>query len=170
VFASWFYVLFKFRFAREPPKRGPLQKSLKIMSFFIYDANYFIKFLSKNYFINGLKNCDLYILYRYYIVVLLQYLNTSYNMNFLALNDDVKFIIANHLQSDRKINKIFMNEPDDNLQQNLFGEVKELTLDIEEVCIDLVNDNKNLKMKLNFLKKIIIKYTWINIFMNHIKN
>jgi len=34
------------------------------------------------------------------------------NMNFLALNDDVKFIIASHLQSDRKINKIFMNESD----------------------------------------------------------
>jgi hypothetical protein len=58
-------------------------------------------------------------------------------MNFLALNDDVKFIIASHLQSDRKINKIFMDEPDDNLQKNLFGEVKEMTLDIEEVCIDL---------------------------------
>ena len=39
-------------------------------------------------------------------------------MNFLALNDDVKFIIVNHLQSDRKINKIFMNESDDNLQKN----------------------------------------------------
>ena len=65
-------------------------------------------------------------------------------MNFLALNDDVKFIIANHLQSDRKINKVFMNEPDDNLQKNLFGEVKEMTLDIEEICIDLVNDNKKI--------------------------
>ena len=42
------------------------------------------------------------------------------NMNFLALNDDVKFIIASHLQSDRKINKIFMNESDDNLQKILF--------------------------------------------------
>ena len=38
-------------------------------------------------------------------------------MNFLALNDDVKFIIASHLQSDRKINKIFMNESDDNFQK-----------------------------------------------------
>jgi len=96
-------------------------------------------------------------------------------MNFLALNDDVKFIIANHLQSDRKINKIFMNQPDDNLQKNLFNEVKEMTLDIEEVCIDLVNENKKFKdeikfFKKNFLKKIIIKYTWENIFMNHIKN
>jgi hypothetical protein len=35
-------------------------------------------------------------------------------MNFLALNDDVKFIIADHLQSDRKIKKKFMNEADDN--------------------------------------------------------
>jgi hypothetical protein len=48
-------------------------------------------------------------------------------MNFLALNDDVKVIIFNHLQSDCKINKIFMTEPDDNLQKILFGEVKEMT-------------------------------------------
>ena len=76
-------------------------------------------------------------------------------MNFLALNDDVKFIIANHLQSDRKINKIFMNEPDDNLQKNLFGEVKEMTLDIEEVCIDLVNENKKFEDEIDFfLKKL----------------
>jgi hypothetical protein len=61
-------------------------------------------------------------------------------MNFLALNDDVKFIIASHLQSDRKINKIFMNEPDDNLQKNLFGEVKEMTLDIEEINIYVCMD------------------------------
>jgi hypothetical protein len=39
-------------------------------------------------------------------------------MNFLDLNDDVRFIIANHLLSDRKINKKFMNESDDNLQKN----------------------------------------------------
>ncbi len=37
-------------------------------------------------------------------------------MNFLDLNDDVKFIIAKHLTADKKINKIFMSEPDDNLQ------------------------------------------------------
>ncbi len=36
--------------------------------------------------------------------VLLQYLNTSYIMNFLALNDDVKLIITKHLQSDCRIN------------------------------------------------------------------
>ncbi len=74
-------------------------------------------------------------------------------MNFLALNDDVKFIIANHLQSDRKIKKKFMNEPDDNLQKNVFGEVKEMTLDIEEVWIDIVNDNKKIKDEIEFLKK-----------------
>ena len=44
-------------------------------------------------------------------------------MKFLALNDDVKFIVSNHLQSDRQLNKIFMTEPDDNLQKILFGEV-----------------------------------------------
>ena len=75
------------------------------------------------------------------------------NMNFLALNDDVKFIIASHLQSDRKINKIFMNQPDDNLQKKLFNEVKEMTLDIEEVCIDLVNDNNKFDDEIEFFKK-----------------
>ena len=59
--------------------------------------------------------------------MLLEYFSTSYSMNFLALNDDVKVIIFNHLQSDCKINKIFMTEPDDNLRKILFGEVKEMT-------------------------------------------
>ena len=77
------------------------------------------------------------------------------NMNFLALNDDVKFIIASHLQSDRKINKNFMNQPDDNLQKKklLFGEVEEMTLDIEDICIDLVNDNKKFDDEIEFFKK-----------------
>ena len=74
-------------------------------------------------------------------------------MNFLALNDDVKFIIADHLQSDRKIKKKFMNEAEDNQQKQNFGEVKEMTLDIEEVCIDLVNDIKKFKDKIDFFKK-----------------
>ena len=74
-------------------------------------------------------------------------------MNFLALNDDVKFIIASHLLSDRKINKIFMNESDDNLQKNLFGEVKEMSMDIEDICIDLVNDNKKFDDEIQFFKK-----------------
>ena len=49
-------------------------------------------------------------------------------MNFLALNDDAKFIIVNHLKSDYKINKIFMTEQDDKLQKILFDEVKEMTM------------------------------------------
>ena len=77
-------------------------------------------------------------------------MNTSYSMNFLALNDDVKFIITDHLQSDRKIKKYFMT--DDNLQKILFGEVTEMTFDIEEVCIDL-NDNKKFKDEIEFFKK-----------------
>ena len=74
-------------------------------------------------------------------------------MDFLALNDDVKFIISKHLQSDCKINKNFMTQPDDNLQKILFGEVKEMTLNIDDIRIDLSKDNKNLTMKLNFSKK-----------------
>ncbi len=71
MFASCFYVLFKFRFVREatqgPPLVNPL-KPLRIMSFFIYNANYFIKFLKQNYFINGLKTGRLYIcMYVFYI-------------------------------------------------------------------------------------------------------
>jgi len=36
------------------------------------------------------------------------------------------------------------------LQKNLFGEVKEMTLDIEEVCIDFVNDNKKFQDEIEF--------------------
>jgi len=71
-------------------------------------------------------------------------------MNFLALNDDVKFIISNHLQSDCKINQIFMTEPDDNLQKLLFGEVKKMTLDIEDICIDLSNNNQKIDNEIDF--------------------
>jgi hypothetical protein len=66
-------------------------------------------------------------------------------MNFLALNDDVKLIITKHLQSDCRINEIFMTEPDDNLQKIIFGEVKEMTIDIDNICIDLVNNNKKIE-------------------------
>jgi hypothetical protein len=45
-----------------------------------------------------------------------------------------------------------MTEPDDNLQKILFGEVTEMTFDIEEVCIDL-NDNKKFKDEIEFFKK-----------------
>ena len=75
------------------------------------------------------------------------------SMNFLALNDDVKFIISNHLQSDRQLNKTFMTEPDDNLQKILFGEVKKMTIDIEEICIDLSKNNKKFDDEIDFFKK-----------------
>jgi len=49
-------------------------------------------------------------------------------MNFLDLHDDVKVIIAKHLTSDNKINKISMTKPDDDLQKIIFGEVKEMKI------------------------------------------
>jgi hypothetical protein len=58
-------------------------------------------------------------------------------MNFLDLNDDVKFIISKHLTSDCKINTIFMTKPDDDLQNILFDELKEMKIDIYDMCIDL---------------------------------
>jgi len=42
-------------------------------------------------------------------------------MNFLALHDDVKFIIATHLASDLKIRS--MLSKNHNIQQKLFGDV-----------------------------------------------
>jgi hypothetical protein len=43
-------------------------------------------------------------------------------MNFLDLNDDVKFIIYKHLLRDRKIRTIFPSKHHD-LQKILFGEI-----------------------------------------------
>ena len=43
-------------------------------------------------------------------------------MNFLDLNDDVKFIISKHLLSDCKIRTMFSSKHHD-LQQKLFGEI-----------------------------------------------
>ena len=57
-------------------------------------------------------------------------------MNFFDLNDDVKSIIAMHLTSNCKMNKIFMTKPDDELPKMLFGEVKEIDMSLEDVCID----------------------------------
>ena len=57
-------------------------------------------------------------------------------MNFLDLNDDVNFIISKHLQSDCKINKKSMAKSDDDLHKTLFGEVKEMKIDINDICID----------------------------------
>ena len=68
-------------------------------------------------------------------------------MNFLALNDDVKFIIANHLKSDNKIKKIFMTKQDDKLQKILFDAVEDMTLNIEDV-INISNKNE-----IDFFKK-----------------
>ena len=42
-------------------------------------------------------------------------------MILLALNDDVKFIISNHLASDLKIRALLSRTPD--LQKTLFGDV-----------------------------------------------
>ncbi len=77
-------------------------------------TNHFEDFFKKIYFINGLKTWRLYILYRYQEQTT-SYFTTSYNMNFFEL-DDVKSIITKHLTSDRKINKVFMTKPDDDLQ------------------------------------------------------
>ena len=46
-----------------------------------------------------------------------------------------------------------MTESDDNLQKILFGEVKEMTLDIENICIDLVNNNKQFDDEIEFFEK-----------------
>jgi hypothetical protein len=43
-------------------------------------------------------------------------------MNFVDLNDDVKFIISKHLQSDCKIRTLFSSKHHD-LQKVLFGEI-----------------------------------------------
>jgi hypothetical protein len=42
-------------------------------------------------------------------------------MDFLALNDDVKFIISKHLQSDLKVRTMLSKHHD--LQKQLFGEI-----------------------------------------------
>ena len=74
-------------------------------------------------------------------------------MNFLALNDDVKFIIANHLKSDYKINKIFMTQQDDKLQKILFDEVKDMTLTLEDIINISTKDNKKFHDEIDFFKK-----------------
>jgi hypothetical protein len=58
-------------------------------------------------------------------------------MKFLDLNDDVKSSITKHITSDCKINKIFMTKSDHDLQKILFGGVKEMKIDIDDICIDL---------------------------------
>jgi hypothetical protein len=58
-------------------------------------------------------------------------------MNFFDLNDDEKSIISKHLTNDCKINKIFVTKPHHDLQKILSGEVKEMQIDINDICIDL---------------------------------
>ena len=53
--------------------------------------------------------------------MLLEYLSTSSIMNFVALNDDVKFIITKHLASDLKNRTLFSKNHD--LQKILLNEV-----------------------------------------------
>ncbi len=53
-------------------------------------------------------------------------------------------------------------------KKNLFGEVKEMKIDINDIYIDL--KKKNSMMKLNFLNKIIIIFIWANVLMIHGKN
>ena len=91
------------------------------IDFFIFDVNYFINFLKKICFKNGLKTCRLYILYRYCKAVLLEYFSTSFIMDFLALHDDEKFIISKHLASDLKV-RTFLSKNHD-LQKILFGDI-----------------------------------------------
>ena len=55
------------------------------------------------------------------MLIYLEYLSTSYSMNFLALNDDVKFIIATHLASDLKFRALLSKNHD--LQKILFEDV-----------------------------------------------
>ena len=69
-------------------------------------------------------------------------------MNFLALNDDVKFIISKHLASDLKIRQLLSKNHD--LQKILFNEVvhsddfcKYLKMDYNAKGID---DYKNAKI------------------------
>ena len=52
---------------------------------------------------------------------MLEYFSTSFIMNFLALNDDVKFIISNNLASDLK-NRALLSKHHD-LQKILFGDI-----------------------------------------------
>ena len=63
-----------------------------------------------------------------------------------------------------------MAKSDDDLHKTLFGEVKEMKIDINDICIDLSNNNKKIDDEIDFFKKIIMKFIWANIFMNHMKN
>ena len=55
------------------------------------------------------------------MAVLLDIFSTSYSMSFLALNDDVKFMISKHLLSDCKTRSMLSKYH--HLQKILFGQI-----------------------------------------------
>jgi hypothetical protein len=57
------------------------------------------------------------------------------------------------LTNDFKIQEIFMTEPDDDLQKILLGEVNETKIDVEDMCIDLINKNKTFDDDIEFFEK-----------------
>jgi hypothetical protein len=86
-------------------------------------------------------------------------------MNFLALNDDAQFIISKHLRSDFKSIKKFMTKCDDDLQKKLFGEVKEMKIEVDDMCIDL-KKQKKIDDEIEFLKKRYYKiHTYIRMYI-----
>ena len=64
----------------------------------------------------------IYILYRFCKAVPLEYFSTSFSMDFLALNDDVKFIISKHVASDLKI-RALLSKNHDLINNILFGDI-----------------------------------------------
>ena len=77
-------------------------------------------------------------------------------MSFLDHNNDVKTIITKHLINDKTINKTFLTRPDDDLQQILFAEVKEMEMSVFEIQDYLIIIN--LMMRSNLQNKIITKF------------
>ena len=76
-------------------------------------------------------------------------------MNFLALHDDVKFIIATHLASDLKIRAMLSKNHD--LQQILFGDV----VYNDDLCKHL-NLQYNAKENDDFKNSKIFRFTKIS--------
>jgi hypothetical protein len=73
-------------------------------------------------------------------------------MNFLALHDDVKFIIANHLVSDTKIRALLSKNQ--GIQKKLFNEVV-----YNDDLNNYINLKYNAKENDNFKNAKIFKYT-----------
>jgi hypothetical protein len=62
------------------------------------------------------------------------------------------------------MNKTFMTESADDLQKIIFGEVKEMKIDVDDICVDLKKNTKFDMMKLNFLNKFIIKFIYVSMY------